>query len=381
MKNIVSIAWIIVLLTACGSKEKTEDKQTENTTVDNNSVQLTEAQIKTAGIETGKAETRNISSLLKVNGRIDVPPQNIVSISVPLGGYLQSSKLLAGMHVSKGETLALMQDPQYIQLQQDYLTSKTKLVYAEQEYNRQKELNESKASSDKVYQQAQAEFNSQKILLKSLGEKLRLININPDRLTAETITRYVSVPSPINGFVAKINVNVGKYVNPSDALFEIVNPDDIHLGLDIFEKDINKLSIGQTVFAYTNTNPEKKYPCKIILISKNISVDKSFEVHCHFEKYDKELLPGMFMNAEIQVQSKDSYVLPSDAIVSFEKKQYVFIDKGSNRFEIAEVASGNSEDGFTEIDNDSSAKLKNQAIVVKGAYSLLMKMKNTAGEE
>ncbi|MBS1607943.1 MAG: efflux RND transporter periplasmic adaptor subunit [Bacteroidetes bacterium] len=381
MKKIVSVIWMMVLLTACGNKEKTEDKQAANTAADNNSVLLTEAQVKNAGIETGKPETRNISSLLKVNGRIDVPPQNIVSISVPLGGYLQSSKLLAGMHVSKGETLALMQDPQYIQLQQDYLTAKTKLAYAEQEYNRQKELNESKASSDKVYQQAQAEFNSQKILLKALGEKLRLININPDKLTAETITRYVSVPSPIDGFVSKVNVNIGKYVNPSDALFEIVNPEDIHLGLDIFEKDISKLSIGQTVFAYTNTNPEKRYPCKIILISKNISGDKSFEVHCHFEKYDKELLPGMFMNAEIQVQSKDSYVLPSDAIVSFEKKQYVFIDKGNNQFEIAEVTSGNSEDGFTEIDNDSANKLKSQAIVVKGAYNLLMKMKNTAGEE
>jgi cobalt-zinc-cadmium efflux system membrane fusion protein len=255
------------------------------------------------------------------------------------------------------------------------------LGYAEQEFNRQKELNASKASSDKVLQLAQAEYNTQKVMLKSLGEKLRLININPDKLTAETITRYTSVPSPINGFVSKVNVNIGKYVNPSDALFEIVNPDDIHLALFIFEKDVNKLSIGQSVLAYTNGNPGKKYPCKILLISKDISGDKSYEVHCHFDKYDKELLPGMYMNAEIEVQNKEAIVLPSDAIVSHDKKNYVFVEKGQREFEIVDVLVGGAENGYTEIDPESAGRLKDKTVVTKGAYNLLMKLKNTREEE
>ena len=337
--------------------------------------------MKNGDIVTGKLESKNISSVLRANGRIDVPPQNLVSISAPLGGYLHSTKLLPGMHVSKGQTLALMEDPQYIQLQQDYLTAKIKMLYAEQEYNRQKELNQSKASSDKVRQQAHADYNSQLILVRALSEKLRLININPERLSAENISRYASVVSPINGFVSKVNVNIGKYSNPADILFEIVNPEDIHLALDIFEKDVNKLYIGQKVFAFTNADPAKRYPCTIILISKEISEDKSFEVHCHFEKYDKELLPGMFMNAEILERSKEAYVLPSDAIVNYENKQYVFIQKGNNLFEIIEIITGSSEKGYTEIDNDSLNKLKDQTIVIKGAYSLLMKMKNTSDEE
>ena len=138
---------------------------------------------------------------------------------------------------------------------------------------------------------------------------------------------------------------------------------------------------GKLSIAYTNTNPKEKYLCKIILISKEISEDKSFEVHCHFENYDKELLPGMFMNAEIQVQSKDSYVLPSDAIVNYENKRYVFIQTTKNQFEIAEIQIGGSETGYTEIDESSTNALKDQNIVVKGAYSLLMKMKNTGEEE
>jgi cobalt-zinc-cadmium efflux system membrane fusion protein len=175
-------------------------------------------------------------------------------------------------------------------------------------------------------------------------------------------------------------VNIGKYVNPSDALFEIVNPGDIHLALDVFEKDVNKLYIGQTLLAYTNMNREKKYPCKIILISKDISGDKSFEVHCHFEKYDKELLPGMFMNAEIELQNDQSLAVPSDAIVSFDRKQYVFVENPGNNFGMLEVNPGNTENGFTALDHSAGTALMGKKIVVKGAYTLLMKMKN-AGDD
>lgn len=232
MKYLFIILFSVSIYACNGNKEAEVQTQTEvksEAAPSETSVQLTDAQMKNAGIVTGKPELKNISSVLKVNGTIDVPPQNMVSISVPLGGYLKSSKLLPGMHVTKGQTIAVMEDPQYIQLQQDYLTAKTNLAFAEQEYNRQKELNQSKASSDKVFQQAEANFRSQEILVKSLSEKLKLININPSRLSAGNISRSIYIPSPINGFVSKVNVNIGKYTSPSEVLFEIINPADIHL--------------------------------------------------------------------------------------------------------------------------------------------------------
>ncbi len=366
------------MFSACGSKKTTEEKPEIKTT--ENIVTLTDAQLKNAAIEMGKLEPQSISSILKVNGSIEVPPQNLVSISVPLGGYLRFTKLLPGMYVKKGESIAIMEDQQYIQLQEDYLTAKAKLLFAKQEYERQKELNQSKASSDKVFQQALADYTSLDVLVNSLSEKLKLIGLNPANRNAGNISKSISIPSPINGFVSRVNVNIGKYVNPADVLFEIVNPADIHLTLTIFEKDLNKLFIGQKLIAYTNTNPEKKYPCKIILIGKDFSNDRSVEVHCHFENYDKSLIPGMYMNAEIEVKSDSVFALPSDAIVSYENKQYVFISKGNNQFEIMEVKTGNSENGFTEIIMDDNQSLTNDRFVTKGAYTLLMKMKNTSEE-
>ncbi len=376
MKQLIIFITTALLLTACGGK-KTEVQETEVKTAEN-VVALTDAQLKNAGVQTGKLSEQSILSILRVSGMIDVPPQNMVSISVPLGGYLKSTKLLPGMHVRKGESIAIIEDQQYIQLQQDYLTAKAKLVFAKQEHERQKELNQSKASSDKVYQQSLADYTSLEILVKSFAEKLKLIGFNPSTRNVNNISKSISIPSPINGFVSKVNVNIGKYVTPADVLFEIVNPSDIHLVLMIFEKDINKLFIGQKLIAYSNSNPEKKYPCEIILIGKDFSNDRSVEVHCHFEKYDKTLIPGMYMNAEIEVKSNNSLVLPSDAIVTYENKQFVFIEKGKQQYEMTEIKTGNSENGFTEIIIDD--KNANQIFVSKGAYSLLMKLKNTDDE-
>jgi cobalt-zinc-cadmium efflux system membrane fusion protein len=377
MKNII-LSFLLILVVSCNSKTA-EEKTATTSTLKDNVATLTDAQLKNATIATGSLEKRSISSVLKVTGKIDVPPQNMVSVSMPLGGYLKSTKLLPGLHISKGEVIATMEDQQYVQLQQDYLTTKSKLYFAEKEYERQKELNQSQASSDKVYQQADADYKTLRITLSALAEKLRLINVNPNTLSEKNISKSVNIYAPINGFVSKVNVNIGKYVNPSDVLFELINPSDIHLNLKIFEKDITKLSIGQKLIAYTNNQPDKKHNCSILLISKDLSTNEhSADVHCHFENYDKTLLPGMYMNADIEVKSNDVLTLPQDAIVNYEGKEYIFVVINKNQFRMTEIKTNTSENGFVEILDAEG--LKNNAIVTKGAYTLLMKLKNKADE-
>lgn len=368
---LISALWIAG---SCGSKE--EASITADVT--ENTVSLSAAQLKNAGISLGKIEQKSISSVLKVNGRIDVPPQNMISVSVPMGGYLKSTKLLPGMHLAKGEVIATMEDQQYIQLQQDYLTSKARLNFMANEYQRQKELNQSKASSDKVFQQTEADYTTEKINVRSLAERLKLIGINPDKLDENSISKSINIYSPIDGYVSKVNVNIGKFTQPSEVLFELINPADIHLALTIFERDLEKLSIGQKLFAYTNSQPEKKHECEIILIGKNLSEERSTEVHSHFENYDKSLVPGMYMNAEIEIKNNNVYALPDEAIVRFENNQYIFLADKEGEYIIHEVKTGSSENGFVEIILGES--LVDKMIVVKGAYNLLMAMKNKVEE-
>ncbi len=378
MKNIILITAAIALA-SCGGGNKPEATK-EQATVSETMVTLTDAQLKNAALEVGKAQMREIQSVIKVSGKIDVPPQNMVSVSFPLGGYLKSTKLLPGMHINKGDVIAVMEDQQYIQLQQDYLTAKARQEYLEAEYQRQQELNKSKASSDKVYQQAMAEYKSNRILISSLRQKLQLIGINADKLNESNISKSVSVYSPIDGFVSTVDVNIGKYVTPSDVLFELVNPTDIHLALTVYEKDMGKLYIGQKVLAFTNNNPDKKYPCEVILIGKDVSNERAVQVHCHFEAYDKTLVPGMYMNAELELQKENVLAVPEDAVVRYNNKQYIFVASGSKTYEMKEVVTGSTQNGFIAIADAKGTDLVNTNVVLKNAYTLLMKLKN-AGEE
>lgn len=374
MKHLFIVISILATFTSCN--EKTQEATVSANAV-SNSVELTEAQLQLAKIETGKIEQKVISSILKTNGRVDVPPQNMITISAQLGGYLKSTKLMEGMQVKKGEVIAVMEDQQYIQLQQEYLTAKAHFGSLEKEFQRQKELNETKASSDKVFENSQAEYLSQKILIRALAERLQLINIDSERLSENSISRTVNIYSPIDGYVASVKANIGKYVNPTDPLFELVDPSDIHLVLTVFEKDLAKLFVGQKLEAYTNNEPQKKYACEIILIGKDISSDRSGTILCHFGQYEKELIPGMYMNADLEITTESAFVIPDDGLVRFEGKQYVYTKSEDDKFEMHEVVVSNTANGFTQISFTDGGDMAGRTFVLSGAYTLLMAMKNT----
>lgn len=367
---------IMLLLTACSGNGQQKEEKKESVS---NQVTLTSEQQKTAGIETGGFEEKFMDAALKVNGVIDVPPQNIVSISFPSGGYLKSTGLLPGMHVSKGQNIAVIEDQSLIQLQQDYLVTKAKLKYAQLDFERQKSLNETKAAADKVVQQSEAEYASLSVLLKSLGEKLKLVGIDPSRLDESNISRSVAIRSPINGYVSKVNVNIGKYVQPADVLFELINPQDIHAALTVFEKDINLLKKGQSVSISFVNDTSMTYPAEILLITQNVDENRSGTVHCHFEKMPQPLRPGMFINAEIQVDGKKVMAVPEDAVVRFENKEYVFVSTGKDNYMMTPVTTGLRNKGWIEIRNDENDFFKKQ-VVTHNAFTLLSKMKNIVEE-
>lgn len=371
MKNILFL-FAVLLLAACGNNEN--QSTIENVSKNENQLTLTPEQMKSFTLSTVGLEERNISQTLKLNGSIDVPPQNMVSVSQAMGGYVKSIKLLPGMHFNKGDVLAVMEDNQYIQLQQDYLTAKAQLQNALAEYNRQKDLNESKASSDKVYQQAKADYESLLISQKALEQKLRLIHINPEKVAVNNIAMTVNIYAPFSGYVTKVFVNTGKYVAPSDVLLELVDPSDIHLNLKVFENNWDKLKIGQPLVAYTNSNPDKKHPGEIILIGKDISADRAVEIHAHLDKYDPMLIPGMYMNADLDIPDAKGWALREECIQIFEGKNYVFIQRDENHFEMMPVETGVGGNGWIAILNYQ--QLEGLKIVKDGAYTLLMSLKN-----
>jgi cobalt-zinc-cadmium efflux system membrane fusion protein len=341
-----------------------------------NVIRLTAEQLKTANLTIGQVQNRDMHQVLKVNGLIDVPPSNIVSVSIPLGGYLKKTNLIPGMFVKKGALLAVIEDPIYIQLQQDYLTAKSRLAYLDADFIRQRDLNMTKSTSDKIYQLAKSDFESQKYLVKSLQEKLKLIGIDPVQLNETTISRSINFNSPINGYVTKVNVNIGKYVTPTDVLFEIVDPSDLHVRLIVYENDVSNLKIGNEVVFTTNNDLSKKYIAHVAVITPNINEERTTDVHCHLVNENVRLYPGTYVNAEISLNNAKVDALPEESIVKWENKPFVFVKQPDQTYKLVAVELGVSTNGFIEI----KTNLKGQDIVLKNAYTLLMKLKNSSEE-
>jgi membrane fusion protein, heavy metal efflux system len=365
---------------------------------DEKTVSLTDSQMHMAGIELGSIERRQIAGTIKVNGHLDVPPQQLVSISVPLGGFLKSTTLLQGSPVKKGQIIAVIENLDFIQIQQDYLESKNHFELSSADYLRQQELAKENVNSQKTLQQAKATFLTWQAKYSALREKLRVLNLDPESIENGNVRSSVSLYSPINGFVTEVNVNIGKFVNPTDVIFELVDTSNLHAELLIFEKDVPKVKPGQSV-RFTLANETDERTGKVQLVGREISADRTVQIHCSIDRPDRDLLPGMYLRAVVETGSQPVTSIPSEAVVDYQGGKYIFISNGkkgsehhddeheleedhshaeAHRFEMVAVEAGNTADGFTElIKVDSISTLP---IVVKGAYALLSKMKNSEEE-
>ncbi len=374
MKDIVLIL-VILFFGACSApvSELKETGKEVNTSI-GEEVSLTPAQVTMAGIATGVVESKAINRMLKLKGVIEVPPQDNYVVTLPMGGYLRFMQLMPGEVVKKGMALARVEDQQYVQLQQDYLVGKSRLQFLQEDVKRQEELNQSQAVSNKVYQQTLSDYQSQLAIVKSLAEKLRLAGIAPEALTHQNMSRYVEVRAPINGTVSHVYVKPGQYVTPTDKLFEIVNTANKHLNLIVFENDISSLEVGQQLTCYTNNNPKQKHMATISLINRNLDEERATEIHGRFVNQSPVLVPGMFMNAEIELSNSLQPAVPDDAIVRWENQHFVFVVEKDNHYRMTPVVLSDNHDGFTGVQNS----LVGKTVVTKNAYTLLMKLKNNA---
>lgn len=395
MKNIVKVSYLtfvlfsLIFLMSCETKDDKEVSQEEHHEEDENSVELTAIQIKTSGITFGKIVRKQISGTVKVNGVLDVPPQQMVSISVPFGGFLKNTPLLQGLRVKKGQLIAVIENPEYVQMQQDYLEAKSQFEFMTTDYERQQELAKENVNAQKTLQKAKSNYQSWQAKMNGLRVKLKMININLAALETGNISSTGNIYAPISGYVTAVNVNIGKFVNPSDVLFEIVDTEHLHAELIVFEKDVLKIKIGQRVrFVLANETDERM--ATVYLVGREISVDRTIRIHCHIEKVDTDLLPGMYLKAYVETSDSLVTALPDEAIIDFQGKKYIFISASEEQhkesihkeevpgqhFTMMEIQIGISEFGFTEIQIPKGLE-ENTAVVVKGGYSILGKIKNS----
>jgi len=384
--SIIVLSLIISLNSCINADSKAALVATEVEVLPENIVELRDDQIKLAGIQTGSVEMRSVSNTIKVNGVVSVAPQNQATVCMPLGGFIKSTTLLPGNAVNKGQTLAVIQNQDFVDIQQNYLEAKNKLVFAEAEFKRHSDLYKSDVYSEQNLQQVTVEFKNLKAQVKSLEQKLQLIGINADELSEDNISSTVNLASPIKGFLKSVNVNIGKYVSPTDVLFEIVNSEKLFLELTLFEKDADKVAAGQKIRFYIS-NETEEHEAKITQTGKSVSDDKTFNVYASVTSPCNNLLPGMYVNALIEESDLKVTALPAEAVVSFDDKDYIFVyelekmEEGNamTEYKIYQVKKGVTSSGYTEITLPEGFDVDAAKVVIKGAYNLLSAKKN-AGE-
>jgi len=381
---ITILAFFSIYSIGCKSNANPEDAS-EHEVLPPNTVELSKDQCNTAQIQLGKVENKLISNTLKISGTVNVTPQSLATISTPYGGVVKSTNLIEGSTVTKGQTLAIIENAYFIELQQGYFETKAKFEYSEKEYQRQKDLYASNVNSAKTFQQAESDYKTLKAQLNGFIQKLSLLSIEVTKLSEDKISSSFAIISPISGYVKRVNLNIGKSINSNDVLFEIVNTQNLVLELIVFEKDIQKMEIGQKLKFTTSNNTENKYSGTIYQIGKALDEDKTAKVYATINTPDVKLLSGMFVNASVEVSNNQTTCVPSESIVQYNEKFYIFTFKEKAMengkevtfFEVVEVVKHSEFEGFVEIVLPTNFDMQIKQIVIKGAYSILSKFKNS----
>jgi membrane fusion protein, heavy metal efflux system len=380
------MAGSIILLGSCGKSEKSATGTSVTEVLPDDIVEMRADQIKLADIELGTIEIRSIGNIIKVNGIVSVAPKNHATVCMPLGGFVKSTSLVPGNNVRKGEILAVIENQDFVDIQQDYLETKNKLQFAEADFKRHTELYKDDVYSQQNVQLVTVDYHNLKAKARSLEQKLQLIGIDPEQLREDNISSTSNLVSPITGFLSAVNVHIGQYVTQTDVLFEIVNSDKLFLELTLFEKDAGRVSAGQKMRFYIS-NETEAHDAVITQTGKSVSNDKTFKAYAAVSSTCPKLLPGMYVNAFIEESDNRVTALPSDAVVNFDDRDYIFTyerdkeeaGKAITEYRIFQVKKGVTSAGYTEISLPAGFDISAAKVVIKGAYNLLSAKKN-AGE-
>jgi RND family efflux transporter MFP subunit len=370
MKKSLYIIALSLVLFSC-KESKTEEVEQK----DNGLTTVTSAQFKSSGMEIASPTEQDFDVTVKASGKIDVPPQNRAKVNTFMGGYVKSTTLLVGNKVTKGQALLTLQNTEFLDIQKDYMEVAEQLNFLKSEYDRQKTLYDEKITSQKNYLKAESEYKRAKAMHQSLRAKLVLLNINPRNVEKGILTSTITIFSPITGDIVIMNANVGMYVAPSDVILEIVDTNHLHLELAVFEKDILNVKIGQKIQFKVPEASKDVFNAEVHLVGKSIEGnDRTINIHGHLDDAIKQkLLTGMFVEAEIIIDSKKGLAIPSEALVTENNKNFVLLldnEKNGYSFKKVSVTIGEESENFVEILPNTAINASSR-ILTKGVFDLV----------
>lgn len=405
----IVITWIFMTFSCNQSGKINEEQVSHNEDEREGIVILNKKQIDALSLKLGSFHWRNLTTVVKINGQLEVAPANSADITAIIGGNIKEIKVFHGDKVKRGQVLAVLEHPDYIILQEEFSAVANRLEYLEKDYERQKELFENNIGSGKDYQRVKADYNTEKARFTGLKSRLELLNISPEKVLDGDITKSVSIISPIKGYVNEVNIKLGTYLDANNKLFSITDNSALHADFMVYEKDVHLIQEGQLVHFTVSNRPGDELTAKVFAVGKEFEPNtRAVHIHANLSKKIENLIPGMYISGHFHADAHYSQTLPDDAVVGDGTKSYIFVqdEEGVDHdihaeteetrphdeaahdheeeaadmehdemaFRMVEVITGMSDEGYVEIKLLDSLG-EHSKIVQNAAYYLLADMK------
>jgi len=372
MKHIYSILFLLTIL-SCENNEK-ETVVSIKTQSHQEEIFVAKSQFDSEKMELGKLSEQEFNQTVTSTGFIDVPPSSKASVTTFMEGYIKNTPLLVGDKVKKGQLLVTLENPEFVELQQNYLEIFNQLNYLKSEFERQETLYNENITSQKNYLKAESNYKSNLAHFNGLKQKLLMLNINPSNVENGKISSTINLYAPIQGSVTKVNVSNGSYVSASTEILEIVNTEHIHLELLVFEKDVLKIKKEQPINFKIPEASNEVFKADVHLVGTSIDpMNRTIKIHGHIEDDEqKSFVTGMFVEAEIITGSSKASALPKEAVSEIDGEFYsLILDKQEDGYTFvkAVVEVGKQTETFVEVLNVET--FKGKQVLLKGVFMLL----------
>lgn len=359
------------------SKAETSESENQEEEIDFQNIPLSEKQVKAVDLKMGEAQERELDAMLHVNGSLVLRAQDMGNVSSLMGGIVKNVYVKEGQMVSRGQVVATIENTDVVTLQREYYTAYKESEMARLELDRQKTLASAGAGIKKTLQMSEKNYKVAQANLLGTGRQLQQMGISTKEVAKGKFTTVFPLRAPISGTVSDMQASLGSYADMQTPLMKIRNNHAVECDLNVFEKDIAKVKVGDQVLVSLTNQPGVNVSGRVYGMNQYLNKGtKSVAVHVKLDaKRGAKLFEGMYVSGQIATGRQLCMTLPDKAIVSADGKQYVFAlnqqhsKGGTYSFSRHEVTTGVSNNGYTEVALCKHLK-KGQKIVTDNAFYL-----------
>lgn len=359
------------------SKAETPESESQEEEIDFQNIPLSEKQVKAVDLKMGEAQEREMDAMLHVNGSLVLRAQDMGNVSSLMGGIVKNVYVKEGQMVSRGQVVATIENTDVVTLQREYYIAYKESEMARLELDRQKTLASAGAGIKKTLQMSEKNYKVAQANLLGTGRQLQQMGISTKEVAKGKFTTVFPLRAPISGTVSDMQASLGSYADMQTPLMKIRNNHAVECDLNVFEKDIAKVKVGDQVLVSLTNQPGVNVSGRVYGMNQYLNKGtKSVAVHVKLDaKRGAKLFEGMYVSGQIATGRQLCMTLPDKAIVSVDGKQYVFAlnqqhsKGGTYSFSRHEVTTGVSNNGYTEVALCKHLK-KGQKIVTDNAFYL-----------